>query len=81
MKFNILAFGIAKDIIGQRKFTYEIPVSHIQVRDLLEHIQAAYPKFEGLSSIRVAVNSEYVESDCVLKESDEIVLIPPVSGG
>jgi molybdopterin synthase sulfur carrier subunit len=29
----------------------------------------------------VAINSEYAEDAAILKENDEIVLIPPVSGG
>jgi molybdopterin synthase sulfur carrier subunit len=29
----------------------------------------------------VAINSEYAEDTAILKENDEIVLIPPVSGG
>lgn len=81
MKLNILAFGIAKDIIGQRDFSLEISTDSPNVHELLTHIQHAYPAFTDLASLRVAVNSEYVENDCILSESDEIVLIPPVSGG
>ncbi len=80
MKLNILAFGIAKDIIGQRSFEYEMAEAS-QVKDLLLQIQGKYPALDGLTSLRVAVNSEYVANDCLLQESDEVVLIPPVSGG
>ena len=31
--------------------------------------------------IRIAVNLEYIQSNEKLKESDEIALFPPVSGG
>ena len=34
-----------------------------------------------LSRISLAVNEEYCEPDLVLKDGDEIALIPPVSGG
>jgi molybdopterin synthase sulfur carrier subunit len=40
-----------------------------------------YPSFQKLSSLRIAVNEEYAEDHTEIKETDEIVLIPPVSGG
>jgi len=40
-----------------------------------------YPKFRELRSLYVAVNSEYAKDHYVLKEQDEIAIIPPVSGG
>ncbi|RYF62770.1 MAG: MoaD/ThiS family protein, partial [Cytophagaceae bacterium] len=39
------------------------------------------PALTGVKSILVAVNSEYAEPDTLLNPSDEIALIPPVSGG
>jgi molybdopterin converting factor small subunit len=32
-------------------------------------------------SIAVAVNQEYAKADVVLKDGDEVALLPPVSGG
>ena len=34
-----------------------------------------------LARAAVAVNREYVKADHVLKDGDELALIPPVSGG
>jgi len=31
--------------------------------------------------IKLAVNDDYVDSDCILKEGDEVALLTPVSGG
>ncbi|HXG37433.1 MAG TPA: MoaD/ThiS family protein, partial [Bacteroidota bacterium] len=40
------------------------------------------PKFEQWkSSLRLAVNLEYVNSDHPLQDGDEVAVIPPVSGG
>ena len=33
------------------------------------------------TSIAVAVNQEYVQRSAVLREGDEVALLPPVSGG
>jgi molybdopterin synthase sulfur carrier subunit len=40
-----------------------------------------YPNLKGLKSLLIAVNNEYAEDSVELLESDEIALIPPVSGG
>lgn len=49
-----------------------------EVKDLLV---SKYPDFEKLLSLRLAVNESYVEDDHVVMEEDEVVIIPPVSGG
>ena len=40
-----------------------------------------YPEFEKLRSFTIAVNAEYRSDDFVLSAQDEVVIIPPVSGG
>ena len=41
-----------------------------------------WPVVAGLlGSVRVAVNQEFVGSDWVIVDGDEVALIPPVSGG
>ncbi len=80
MQLNILLFGITKDIIGQSSITYEMP-DNASVQHLLDQLKADYPELKDLNAVMVAVNSEYSKKDQILKESDEVALIPPVSGG
>ena len=40
-----------------------------------------YPDFTKLRSFSIAVNEEYQNDDFVLNSNDEIVILPPVSGG
>lgn len=80
MKLNILLFGITKDIVGKSKLTYEVP-DQATVPDLLESLKKTYPALQDVSSVMVAVNNEYGQKSQTLHESDEIALIPPVSGG
>jgi molybdopterin converting factor subunit 1 len=80
MKLKILCFGITRDIIGQ--FDYEIELTEgASVADLKATLQERFPKFNQLNSLRIALNTEYAEDTIILKANDEIVLIPPVSGG
>jgi molybdopterin converting factor small subunit len=80
MEIKILAFGIARDIIGApgMEFTIEAGAS---VGELKKSLGKAFPKFGGLSSLAIAVNNEYAPDHLVIAPTDEIVLIPPVSGG
>jgi len=77
---QILAFGIAKDIIGGHMLPLELPEG-LPVKDLKAQLSQRFPEFEKLASLRIAVNSEYVDDDYELQSEDEVVLIPPVSGG
>jgi len=50
--------------------------------ELLEISWENHPsEFEKLSSLAIAVNSEYADDNAVLQHTDEIAIIPPVSGG
>ncbi|MFN4144935.1 MAG: MoaD/ThiS family protein [Runella sp.] len=80
MKINILAFGIAKEIIGQIQATVELS-DEATVADLKKILVEKYPDFTKLASLRVAINTEYADDTTSLHPNDEIVLIPPVSGG
>jgi len=79
---EVLLFGIAKDIVGESSFHFRdgeaMPVSVHELKQKLKH---TFPEFGKLSSLAVAVNSEYAEDDKGLKTGDEIAIIPPVSGG
>ena len=80
MNINILAFGIAKDIINSQTLGLEIQ-DGTTVGDLKMKLISQFPDFEKLRSLSIAVNEAYQEDDFVLSEKDEIVIIPPVSGG
>lgn len=78
-KFKIKAFGITKDILGGKETIIEIKGK--TVGDLRFTLNERYPQLLGLRSLYIAVNSDYAEESRILDDSDEIALIPPVSGG
>ncbi|MFP4091048.1 MAG: molybdopterin converting factor subunit 1 [Cyclobacteriaceae bacterium] len=80
MQLNILLFGITKEIVGQQKLRLQMP-EQATVPQLLEKLHQEYPQLKELQSLMVAVNNEYGQVQQALQESDEIALIPPVSGG
>ena len=79
---NVLFFGITKDIVGRSEIIFSdesiIPET---VADLKKQLIDRYPEFSKLNSFAVAVNSEYAFDDVILNGTEEIAIIPPVSGG
>jgi len=80
MEITIIGFGIAKDILGSDSISMEIS-DPSSVGQLQASLFERYPQFQKLRSLAIAVNSEYARDDLQLNVRDDIVLIPPVSGG
>jgi len=79
---KILLFGISKDIVGASSLLInDGKKTPTTVKELKQFISNKYPEFNTLSSLAIAVNSNYAEDTTLLQEEDEIAIIPPVSGG
>lgn len=79
LKVKIKTFGVAREIMGGKEVIVEVP-QH-KVSSLRQTLLEQFPQLKELNSIMIAVNSAYAEEDQLLQETDEIALIPPVSGG
>ena len=79
MKLKVKTFGITRDILGGRFVEIEFPDD--TVSSLRSELNRKYPELEGLRSLFVAVNNQYAEDSQKISSTDEIALIPPVSGG
>lgn len=77
---HILAFGIAKEIVGGASFTVELPEG-ATVKDLTNVLETRFPGLRQLASYRIAVNNEFADAGQIMQEGDEVAIIPPVSGG
>jgi molybdopterin converting factor subunit 1 len=81
MRVNVLFFGVLKDLAGKSSDVVDLR-DDATVADVLAHYEARIPQLgNALPSLAIAVNQQYAEPDTTLKESDEIALLPPVSGG
>jgi len=81
MKVKVKFFAILRERAGTAETTKDIQDGST-VGQLWGSLQQDFPKL-AVPGIRLlyAVNQEYVTSDHILKDSDEVVFIPPVSGG
>jgi molybdopterin converting factor subunit 1 len=74
-------FASFREAVGSRTIQVELS-EPATVRALLEAIAARHPTVGPLlEHALVAVNLEYVGPDYRLDPTDEVALIPPVSGG
>jgi molybdopterin converting factor subunit 1 len=81
MRVKVLLFGQLKDIIGRQEESLEVD-SGARLSSVLDHYSVRYPQFQGLTkSIACSINQEYAQGEALLKEGDEVGLLPPVSGG
>ncbi len=78
---TVLFFSVLREETGRAEQSVTLPAP-VQGADLLDALATQYPVLEDYrSSIRLAVNQEYVSHDARLREGDEVALITPVSGG
>ena len=85
IRLTVLLFASLKDAANADHVDVRVPFSPgatITVADLLTHCGSQYPQIAPwLQHVRVAVNCEYSDSRQLLAATDEIALLPPVSGG
>lgn len=80
MEIKLQAFGIAKDILGSSKTNIHVE-NVVDIHGLKQQLIQSYPEFEKLKSLKFALHESYVDDEALLKDGDEVVVIPPVSGG
>ena len=74
-------FALFREALGRGEERRVVP-DDATVAGVLESLVAEAPALDALrASTRCLVNQEYVMSDTRLADGDEVVFIPPVSGG
>lgn len=74
-------YGVLREHIGDDHLTLDLPEG-THVREVLELLSQRYPSLRSLiPNIATAIGDHFVGGDVILREGDELVLLPPVSGG
>ena len=84
VKVNVLFFAKVRELTNRSSVQLEI-TSKLSLKNLIDQVIFQYPSLEVLKeNLIIALNQNYVNDlseILVLKENDEIALIPPISGG
>jgi molybdopterin synthase sulfur carrier subunit len=82
---KVKSFAILREIIGTHQMTLQLPRKNegtTTVADLRIRILELYPEISAQRiPMAVAVNSKMANDKSIIKDFDEIALLPPVSGG
>ncbi|KAJ1835410.1 hypothetical protein IWW55_005489, partial [Coemansia sp. RSA 2706] len=85
---RVLYFASARDLTGKDYDDVDIAKvfkikETVPLDTLLNHIEHMYPKKNLFEGVMFAVNDEYCDRSGAVevRNSDEVVIIPPVSGG
>ena len=82
MVLRILFFSVLQDVVGCEELEFEAPGTVHNVGELLDALYQQWPSLRGWQQqIRVAVDLDYVGLEHLLKEGQEIAIMPPVQGG
>jgi len=77
MKVKILFFGILQEASGKQ----EMILNGINDSDTLQNqLKSLIPGLKDFT-FRLAINEEFIDSNCTLKEGDIVAVIPPFAGG
>jgi molybdopterin synthase sulfur carrier subunit len=78
---TVKLFAAYQEVCGVSEFKLDLP-ENTPVVTVRDRLIAEHPELEQWQAItRFGVNLQFVEPETLLQDGDEVVLIPPVSGG
>src|SRR3954454_10388752 len=81
MKVRVIYFGMLKDAVGRQIDDVSLP-ERATLADLLNDRISQTPVIDNFRNVLAfSVNQEYAQLATVLKDGDEVAMLPPVSGG
>ena len=82
---RVLYFAKVREIIGLSEENIDLPSNVKTVEDFLDYLILKENKYDlALSNneaIHIACDEDHVEKDFILKNTKEIAIFPPVTGG
>lgn len=80
---KIRFFAMLKNKVGQEEVNLDVPenISLEKFKQILKKEFPAITEFLDKKSIMISVNQEFATNNTMIKDGDEVALLPPFSGG
>ena len=81
MRVTVKLFALIREKAATDSLALDLPEA-ADIQQAVEAIRHQHPALEPyLDTLRFSLDMDFVAADTTLHEGDEVVLIPPVSGG
>ena len=82
IRVTVLYFAFVHETTRKKKEIMELS-TNTSIKELLSIILTRYPNIKNIKNIKISINYRIVDSNSnsVLKNDDEVALLPPISGG
>lgn len=83
MKIKVRFFAMLKTRVGKEEVYLTVPehISFDKLKDALKKEFPALSEFIDRKSVMISVNQEFADKNTIIKDGDEVALLPPFSGG
>lgn len=82
MTTTVLFFSVLRDLVGAESLSLTLPTSEVTMGAILESLYRDHPALRDWDSrLLLAVNAEFATRGDLVKDGDEVALMPPVQGG
>ena len=82
---RVLYFAKVREIIGLTEENIDLPSNVQTVEDFLDYLISKENKYDlalsNKETIHIACDENHVDKDFILKNTKEIAIFPPVTGG
>ncbi len=79
MKVALTFYGQTAELVGSAKKTIEFD-NEISIGELVRSLKIEQPELKKVE-LKIAVNNKFESYDTILKNGDEVAVLPPFSGG
>ena len=82
IRVTVLYFAFIHEITRKKEEIMELS-TNTSIKELISIILTRYPNIKNIKNIKISVNYRIVNSNSnlILKNADEVALLPPISGG
>lgn len=80
LSVRIKLFAISRELVGKDEVTVKL-AKQITVGDLRKMILQMYPALSTRVHFMIAVNHRVADDSMTISQTDEVAILPPVSGG